>query len=334
MAKRKRLTPARTDYPDPATTGQEKGMSSVRAPISQVSGDAATIAALEELADEMRLARDSGRLIQSIPLEQIEEDYLVRDRVAVDDQEMRALMQSISERGQQNPVEVVQLQGDRFGLISGWRRLTALRRLLEETGDKARFSHVQAMLRKPDTAAAAYLSMVEENEIRVGLSYYERARIAAKAVEQSVYPDEKAALLALFGTASRAKRSKIRSFLPIYHRLDTVLKYAGAIPERLGLRLSKALEADQTYGPGLVKALQDNPATSPEAEIAVIEKTLETLGKPMTASGQGRQKTGKPPIQKTQISAEMTRQGTVVLQGEGIDVAFLERLRRWLKEVG
>ena len=50
--------------------------------------------------------------------------------------------------------------------------------------------------------------MVEENEIRVGLSYYERARIVAKAVAQGVFETEKQALQRLFHTASRPKRSK------------------------------------------------------------------------------------------------------------------------------
>jgi hypothetical protein len=33
----------------------------------------------------------------------------------------------------------------------------------------------------------AYLAMVEENEIRVGLSFYERARIVARAAEAGVF---------------------------------------------------------------------------------------------------------------------------------------------------
>lgn len=331
MAKRKRLTPAQTNYLDSANASDAKptlSTISMRSPISQVSGDAAVTAALEELADEMRHARDSGRLIQLVPLEQIEDDYLVRDRVVTDDSEMQALMKSIAERGQQQPVELVQLGTARFGLISGWRRLTALRQLLGETGDTERFGSVQAMLRRPETAADAYLSMVEENEIRVGLSYYERARIAAKAVEQGVYTGEKAALLALFGTASRAKRSKIRSFLPIYHHLDSVLRFAGAIPERLGLRISKALDGNPTCAGRLAAELEQAAPATQVAEVAVIETVLAAFDtpnhppKPVTTARKARV--------SDDVSIVVNRQGDIVLSGPGVDAVLLKRLRHWL----
>ena len=123
-----------------------------------------------------------------------------------------------------------------YGLISGWRRLVALKALHAETGE-ARFATVQALVRRPETAADAYVTMVEENEIRLGLSHYERARVAALATERGIFESEKAALLALFATASRAKRSRIRAFLEIYHALDGCLRFPAQLPERLGLQL-------------------------------------------------------------------------------------------------
>ena len=85
--------------------------------------------------------------------------------------------------------------------------------------------------------------MVEENEIRVGLSHYERARVAALATARGVFPSEKAALLALFATASRPKRSRIRAFLEIYHALDGALRFPAHLPERLGLALVELVRA-------------------------------------------------------------------------------------------
>jgi ParB family transcriptional regulator, chromosome partitioning protein len=328
MAKRKRLTPATAGYQAPGEALETKSAFApglTRGPISQVSGDAAVTAALEELAGEMRQARDSGRLIQMVPLDQIEDDYLVRDRVVSDDQQMQALVQSIATRGQQQPVELVQLGEARFGLISGWRRLTALRQLLRETGDTTRFGHVQAMLRRPETAGDAYLSMVEENEIRVGLSYYERARIAAKAVELGVYAEEKAALLALFATASRAKRSKIRSFLPIYHHLGDALNFGGAIPERLGLRLSKALINDASCVARLIDALVRDAPTSQEAEATVIETVLAASNRP------AKKAMAKTPLAHN-VNAALNGQGSIILSGPGVDEMLLKRLRQWLSQ--
>ncbi|MFX0543667.1 ParB/RepB/Spo0J family partition protein [Roseovarius sp. S4756] len=334
MAKRKRLTPAEPDraHPDaaPETTSFSPLATTsarVRAPISQIAGDAATAAALEEMADQMREARAAGRLIQSIPEDQIEDGYLVRDRIDQSDEDMQALMESLRSRGQQTPVELVELPSGRFGLISGWRRLTALRRLKKDTGDE-QFGAVLGVLRRPETAAVAYQAMVEENEIRVGLSYYERARIAAKAVEEKVYPDEKKALLALFATASRAKRSKIRSFLPIYHALDDVLQFSGAIPERLGLRLSKMLEADPENVARLRAELAARAPGTAEAEqrclIDLLGASAGQLAKPDRPKRKRRAEQGRGDIQVSWSGS------TLVLSGKGVTEELSARLRAWL----
>ncbi len=178
-------------------------------PIARVAAEAAGAAALDEIAETLRRAREDGRLVLDLPLDAIAPDHLARDRVPAEDEEMAALRESLRAHGQRTPIEVTPLVTGAggalpYGLISGWRRLTALQALHAETGE-ARFATVQALVRRPETAADAYVTMVEENEIRLGLSHYERARVAARATERGVFPSEKAALLALFATASRAE---------------------------------------------------------------------------------------------------------------------------------
>ena len=189
-------------------------------------------------------------MVLDLPLDAIAPDHLARDRMPAEDEEMAALRESLRAHGQRTP-DRGHAAGDRgalpYGLISGWRRLTALKALHAETGE-ARFATVQALVRRPETAADAYVTMVEENEIRLGLSHYERARVAARATERGVFPSEKAALLALFATASRAKRSRIRAFLDIYHALDGSLRFPAALPERLGLRLVEKVREGQGRG--------------------------------------------------------------------------------------
>ena len=159
-----------------------------------------------------------------------------------------------------------------YGLISGWRRLQALKALHAETGEP-RFATVQALVRRPETAADAYVTMVEENEIRLGLSHYERARVAALATARGVFESEKAALLALFATASRPKRSRIRAFLEIYHALDGVLRFPAALPERLGLALVERLRAGA--GPRIAAALAAAAPATAEAELALLARLAQ-----------------------------------------------------------
>lgn len=343
MAKRKRLTPAQTDYlgtDAPVLETKSMVFQPQRAPIAQVAGETSAAAALQELAGEIKRAKDEGRMIQALPEAQVEAGYLVRDRMLADDAELQVLIESLRIRGQQTPIEVVQLEQGRYGLISGWRRLTALRRLLAETGED-RFATIQAILRRPETAADAYVAMVEENEIRVGLSYYERARVAAKAVEQGVYPDSKAALLDLFSTASRAKRSKIRSFLTLYQAADDLLRFAPAIPERLGMALAKALENDPNRADDLRRALQDVTREDAAAEAACLERVLagfsgkQTLKAPLETVAPRNDGPTRGPLsgfEQPVKGIDMAYGGrTVTLTGAGVTDAFRARLLDWLK---
>lgn len=306
MAKRKRLTPPRSDYlagepvleTGPVLPLETKSMfptyphgvapkmRSPSPPIAHVAGDAATSAALAELTAELQSARAEGRMVQSLRPDQIDAGYLVRDRLIADDEDMAALRASLRSRGQQTPIEVVATGQGGYGLISGWRRLTALSQLYAETGQD-RFNAVLALVRHPVDAADAYVAMVEENEIRVGLSYFERARIVMRAVEEGVYTDLKSALNGLFGNGSRAKRSKIKSFLPVVEQLGPHLTYPAAIGERLGLALSQKLQADTGLGRQIMQALTEQPKTlTPETEQNLLNELLQTRSTPaaITAS--------------------------------------------------
>jgi len=330
MAKRKRLTPANPDFMgESLETKSMTSMGSMRAPIADVASQASTTAALEELSREMQAARNEGRMITALPLSQIRLDHLVRDRLARDDEDMAALVSSLRDRGQQTPIEVVALAGGGYGLISGWRRCTALAQLhAEGIGNGT----VLAIERRPDDASDAYLAMVEENEIRVGLSYFERARIAAKAVEQGVFDSEKQALLELFRTASRAKRSKIRSFLSVVHEFDGALRFPQSIGERLGLQLSAALDRDINLGPRLNKALQEAACQTPEAELELLSN--EIVDKEVSK----RKKRAGPELKfsdrglRPGLSVRIHKlDGRVELSGPALTEKLRDRLLSWLE---
>jgi ParB family chromosome partitioning protein len=331
---RKRLTAPNPGFlmAAPETKALTAPFGALTAPIAQVAGEASATATLRDLAAEMRAARDEGRLVQNLPLTAVEVDHLVRDRILLDPEEMAALRESLRARGQQSPIEVVDLGQGRFGLISGWRRLTALRELHAETGD-ARFSAVQALLRRPEGASDAYLAMVEENEIRVGLSHYERARIAAKAHDQGVYASDQAALRHLFATASRSKRSKIGSFVTLHRALGEVLRFPASIPERLGLALVQALEAD----PGLAPALIADLGTAAPASVEEEQARLAAALQPKTGSDSAKSVTVPPEALAPGIwlhRAGPPDHPRYTLSGPGLDDTLLPRLAAWLREAG
>lgn len=351
---RKRLGGPLPDYLEGAASPPAPGPGPGSAlPIAQVAGDAAAMAALAAVSEELASARATGRMVLALPLSAIVEDHLIRDRVAQDREEMAALKQSIAARGQQTPVEVAEIGPGaggamRYGLISGARRMTALRELQAETGE-ARFGQVLALLRRPEGGADPYVAMVEENEIRVGLSFYERARIVMRAVEAGVYDSEKKALQGLFATASFAKRSKIKSFIPIVAALDGALRFPARLSERLGLRLSKALEAPGFAARAQAALAAAAPATA-EAETAVLEGLL----RPAPSAPEVvlvEDESGPPAPDRAAAAAtgaaaapldlacdlagglRMRVAGNrIVIEGPGVDAPLVDALRDWLDQ--
>ncbi|OWU81675.1 hypothetical protein ATO6_23615 [Oceanicola sp. 22II-s10i] len=335
MAKRRRLAPpspfhsdatagtgANADAPDPVAPPPRRSAGSF-APIASVAGETSAAAALSELAETIEEARRGGRMVVDLPLDAVEADYLVRDRIVVDEEEMRVLMESLAARGQQTPIDVTDLGGGRYGLISGWRRLEALRRLAAE-GRAPGGGHVLALLRRPEDATEAYVAMIEENEIRVGLSYYERARIAARAVDQGVFGSERDALRGLFHSASRAKRSKIGSFLTIVRSLDGALRHPAALGERAGLVLARALDTDPGLGPRLRAALEAAPPASAEAELKRLTAAATSRRMPAEAAP------APAPAAAPQVTLERLDDNSLRLSGPGVTDALEAALARWL----
>lgn len=343
MAKRKRLGGPLQDYL--ATPSQTGAAPASAAPIARVAGETSVNAAFEEVSRELSSARTEGRLVLRLPLERIEAGWLMRDRThpgAQEDPEFAALLDSLRRNGQRSPIEVVELGEGRFGLISGWRRLTALRHLHAES-DEARFATVLAFLRQPATSEEAYVAMVEENEIRLGLSYYERARIAAKSVEAGVYPDTRAALRSLFASASRAKRSKIGSFLALYGVLGEAVRFPQALTERLGLSLAKLLDADECAGARLKARLNAASAETAEQEQSLFADFLETETAPAqdkagvrtrSLVGGAARKNNASDTAKHEVCPGVflaQKGGRLELSGPAIGSEFRTRLESWLK---
>ena len=330
MAKRKRLTPpgaGPNDFPEGLETkslfqSYPLGVApKSRAPIAQVAGDAAARSALEEVAGELQDARRNGRMVQSLPLASITADHLVRDRMTLDSDEMNSLKASLRTRGQQTPIEVVDLGEESYGLISGWRRLEAFRALMQETGD-ARFGAIQALIKPIETVSDSYVAMVEENEIRASLSFYERAHLACEAARLGIYRDPAEAIATLFANAPSARRSKIGSFVRLHQALGKALRFPEAIPEKLGLAMVAACDRDRGFSGRLRDALRKTPPGTPEEERAAIERALK------------KKQANRPEAASIEIGPALKlvrREGRAVVSGKAVTSDLLADLETWLK---
>ena len=268
------------------------------APIASVAAEAALSGDAEPAqqklnrldAERLREAEGQGRLIVEIPTAQIKEDAMIRDREVLDQEEMTELQISIRANGLRLPIEVYKTD-DGYALLSGYRRLMAVRNLAELNPGK--YTSINALIRPTTDAAAAFAAMVEENEIRANLSHFERGRIAVLAAKEGAFTNTEAAVDALFSAASAAKRSKVRSFAEVFECLGDMLKFPETLSERRGLRLANALR--QNGERKLRNALGAGAFASPEEEWAALEPVVEALlADPIVTTKRGRPKA--PPV--------------------------------------
>ncbi|TJZ84337.1 ParB/RepB/Spo0J family partition protein [Paracoccus hibiscisoli] len=258
------------------------------APIAQVAADSASHVQAEGAearanrarteVDAARLhdAETRGLLMADLALEQIDEDAMIRDRMTMGEAEMLELRQSIAAHGLRLPIEVFELEqpgrdGQRYGLLSGYRRLLATRGLRELT-QAPTYATIRAIIRPRSDTGQAFVSMIEENEVRENLSHFERGRIAVIAANHGAFANTEDAVDKLFATGSKAKRSKIRSFALIFEELGDMLQFPEQLTERRGLQLATALR--QGAEAQVRQALSRATPVDADEEWGVIEPVI------------------------------------------------------------
>lgn len=362
MAKRKKLeapsaedlTRIEEEFRSETSARPSLGPGPVSAPIAQVVADAAAQAPvmpaeiraeqarLKTDSDALRAAQDQGRLILDLPTQDIDGDVMVRDRVSLGAAEMTELRLSIAANGLRLPIEVFELaepgeDGQRYGLISGYRRLMAVRALHELT-QQDQYITIRALVRPRQEATAAIASMVEENEIRASLSHFERGRIAVISAQNGAFVNVEEAVNQLYPSASKAKRSKVRSFALIFEELGDMLEFPEDMTERRGLKLAQALR--QGAESALRMALAAAGARDAEGEWAAMQAVIDTLDAPESGKGRGgRPRSAAPPATGWQnadtlrLSSGITlrrmrdSQGFILrIEGKGMDSDLMDSL--------
>ncbi|MGA9251965.1 MAG: ParB N-terminal domain-containing protein [Roseobacter sp.] len=246
-----------------------------------------------EDAKTFRQAQEDGRVLLGLAIADIATDDLPRDRLALEEvarsDEMEELKASIRARGQKEPVEVYQDAAGRYQIKKGWRRLTALRQLLDETGD-ARFAEVIARVETGSVDRLdRYVDMVEENVVREDLTFAEMAQVAITAAADAEVEGQDAEVLVnrLYGSLHKMKRSYIRSFVVLLEALGDSLPFPKAVSRNLGVEVVRVLKAGQG---DLIKLRGElSVAQSPEDQ----ERLLQGFVSAKVVASPAMKRTGK-----------------------------------------
>ncbi len=220
--------------------------------------EAAIRAENDALAHEHVRLKKLGLITDLIPIDAVLTTKLTSDRSALRDPDLDELKTSIREVGLSNPIRVEQA-GQGFELIQGWRRLSAFRELLTETGD-ARYSRIPAALvPRGEPLADLYRKMVDENLVRRDISFGEMAGLAISyAQDEGIGVD--AAVSVLYASALKQKRTYIRSFARLIDLLGGALRHPEAVPRALGLDLGRLTEAQRRRRPTCAGGSRQCPA--------------------------------------------------------------------------
>lgn len=346
MAKRRKLeTPSAEDL-SRIEAELAKGAGPRRsqaAPIAQVAAESAgafdprpaetRAVDARDRADAARLRDAEGRglVLLEVPVEEIDADALVRDRLVLDAEEMEELKASIAKGGMRLPVEIFRAPeggAHRYGLLSGYRRLKVVCDLKALTGD-TKYDTIKAVIRDPEAMGGTFAAMVEENEIRASLSQYERGRIAVIAAQHGAFASAEEAVAALFPAASKAKRSKIRSFAMIFEELGDMLTFPDLIKEKDGLRLATALRDGAQVR--LREALAEGVVDTPADEAALIDYALAQVDPPRADPARGGRPRNTSEERSVALSTGITLrsvedgQGWMIrLEGQRVDRALVD----------
>jgi ParB family transcriptional regulator, chromosome partitioning protein len=229
----------------------------------------------DALAHEHVRLKRLGLVVELVPLGLIQMSKLVRDRKKGPDAELAGLKASISELGLSNPIRLEARADGRFELIQGYRRLSAYRELLDETGDADSYGTIPAAVSPPgDDLEALYRKMVDENLVRKDISFAEMAMLALDYAGDPgiAVEDPEKAVAVLFKSAGYQKRSYIRTFMTVIERLGRDLHFPEDIPRALGLALARRLEEVEGLVPMIRSELKGWDNRSVADELGVLRR--------------------------------------------------------------
>ena len=264
----------------------------------------------DALAQEHVRLKRAGLITDMIPLAAIDTHKLIRDRAPAADFELAELVESIRDIGLSNPIRVEPAGEGRYELIQGYRRLSAYRKLLDETGDAEAWGRIPAgIAARGDALEQLYRRMVDENMVRKDISFAEMAQLALHYAmdPQTAEHDAEKAVAILFKSAGYQKRSYIRNFIPLVQKLGDTLMYPQEIPRALGLSLAQRLDDVPGTAAAIKAELQDWDTRSIKDELEVLRRFAGQGGDVGTGAVPSKKDAAPAPSGKAKTTFQIVR---------------------------
>jgi ParB family chromosome partitioning protein len=187
---------------------------------------------------EKEISAMSHKIVQDIYLDKILTGKQVRDWF--DEETLAGLTQSLRESGQQEPIHVLRIDGDRYSLLTGGRRLRAAR--------KAGWTNIAAIVEEGELSKSDLLvRQIIENAQREDLTPLEKAKAIELLKRETGWNGTQIAAKLGF---SNGTVTKLLALLSLPEHLQQQLR-AGALPATAAYELAgvaDATEQDQLAG--------------------------------------------------------------------------------------
>ncbi len=231
----------------------------------------------------MTQTKGCAMILTHIPLAEIREDALLRDRVALDETALHELTRSIFTDGLHQPIEVWSLNHPtathRYGLITGLRRLTAFR-ALQSWPNPDRFATIPAFVLPVTDVANAMATMVTENEIRAPVTPWEKGSLLVNAVRSEIFPNLDAAVDALYPALTRQRRNRLRALALVAEDCEGLFTTPESLTAQQMERLASALRGG--LAPVIAQILTETRGTTPQTQWTALLPTLREALDPET----------------------------------------------------
>ena len=222
-------------------------------------------------------------ILTHIPLAEIRADALLRDRAALDPTALHELTTSIFTDGLHQPIEVWRLnhptETQRYGLITGLRRLTAFH-ALQGWPNPQRFATIPAFVLPVTDLPQAMATMVTENEIRAPITPWEKGSLLVQSVRGEIFPTLDAAVNALYPALTRQRRNRLRSLALVAEECEGLFTTPETLTTAQMERLASALRGG--LAPVIAQILTETRGTSLKTQWTALLPTLQEALDPET----------------------------------------------------
>jgi ParB family chromosome partitioning protein len=204
------------------------------------------------------------------------------------------------------------------------------------------YQTIPALCCNPGDIPTALAAMITENEVRAQISPWEKGRLILRLIEEGTFPDAARAIDALYPTASRQQRTRLRGFFLVVDMLRDAPLHS---PETLSIaRMDRLATALRLGGCAAIIATLHSRATRTQPQqwegLRPVINAILTEPTPDTGTKPGRPRHSLTLNQGVTLTRARTHHGWIIrltgpmAKSPGLVDDIFDLVEHWLQREG